>query len=71
MVHLTAVLLLLLAGTIGLWLMDVAALVGADKQGVCNGYWCIASFRAFHIGLYLGLASIWGLALLVLGSRWS
>ena len=59
-----ALLLAVLAvGTSGIVLMDLGNFTDRD---LCNGWFCIGAMKAFHAGLYIALAAMWGLGTLLL-----
>ena len=61
--HILLVLVILGLGTAGLILMDLGNLTDLD---LCNGWFCVKAQKMFHLGEYLALAGLWGLAALLL-----
>lgn len=56
------------AGTIGLWMIDLAVLRGSGD--LCNGFFCVGVSQVYHVSLYVLFAALWALAVLVLYVRW-
>ena len=43
-----------LLGLAGLWIADIAQVVGAGE--LSNGFWLLSAAQAFHLGMWLAIA---------------
>ena len=58
--------MLLIMGAAGLWLIDLGNLSQILNVSLDNSFFQMSGQRAFHIGMYLSIVSLVGLAFMVI-----